>query len=983
LGAITAVGSANTSLAADQSTEGTSDKLEEVIVTGSRIAQPNLTNTSPVLQVTALDIQTQGVTRIEDLVTQLPQAFAAQNSTVSNGSTGTATVSLRGLGDTRTLVLVDGRRMPYGGVTNSAADLNQIPVSMVERVDVLTGGASAVYGSDALAGVVNFVMKKDFEGVQIDGQLGGYQHHNNYGGPGSPTLREVIAGRAATNPSQFKLPSSNVNDGASRQINLTLGVNAPDGKGNITAYVGVRTNEAVLQANRDYSACTLSANVAGKHFRCGGSATSYPGYFYALDNNGLFGPVGDPVALTVDSATGNTFRPFNAGTDLYNFGPLNYYQRPDTQITAGAFAHYELNTHAEVYSQLMFSDYRSVAQIAPGGDFFNTGTVNCANPLLSAQQAAAVGCSAADITNNTTVQMYLARRNVEGGGRRQDFHNATFRGLVGVHGDIAHNWKYDVSYQFARVTADQITENYFVTDRIQRALTVVDVNGVPTCQSVVDGTDPACIPYNVFKIGGVTPAALAYLQAQGIQTGIIDQKIFSASVTGDLGDIGGRFPTSASPIALSFGVEMRRDDLQNRVDALQEAGALSGAGGATIGITGATKADDLFTEVRVPIAEKLPGIHDLSLDAAYRYSDYGHSLTTNTYKFGLEWAPIEDIRLRGSYQRAVRAPNIVELFTAQGLNLFDMNGDPCGAANRDPLATDAKCIATGVPAANVGTGVLDSPAGQFNFLQGGNIALKPETSTTTSFGIVLQPRFVPRLSITADIFDIKIENTISTIGSNNILTACYDQNIASACALIHRDAAGTLWRAQTGFVTDTNINIGALRSKGIDLTLNYAGISMGKVGKLGISLDSTHMTSLWTDPGAGVAAYDCVGYYSGVCSTSLAALTPSWRHHLRFSWITPVKGLDVSLTFRYISSVNMYNGDPTRIDYKLDAQSYLDLASGWTINEHLSVRAGINNLLDKSPPLSGVVGTKGNGNTFPQVYDALGRYWFGGLTYKF
>ena len=222
--------------------------IQEVVVTGSRIASPNLETTSPVTQVTADDIAVQGVTRVEDLVNQLPQAFAAQNANVANGATGTATVNLRGLGAPRTLVLVDGRRMPYGGIssTSAAADLNQIPAAMVERVEVLTGGASAVYGSDAIGGVVNFIMKKDFEGVQFDAMVGMYQHNNDYGGPGATKLRDVIAGRGETNPAQFQLPDDNVSDGESREFNVTMGVSTEDGRGNITAYAGVRDNKKVL-----------------------------------------------------------------------------------------------------------------------------------------------------------------------------------------------------------------------------------------------------------------------------------------------------------------------------------------------------------------------------------------------------------------------------------------------------------------------------------------------------------------------------------------------------------------------------------------------------------------------------------------------------------------------------------------------------------------------------------------------------------------
>ena len=215
------------------------ENLGEIVVTGSRIRSANLESTTPVTQVTAADVVTQGVTRIEDLVNQLPQAFAAQNVTVANGSTGTATLNLRGLGSARTLVLVDGRRMPYGGVTNSAADINQIPTQMVERVDILTGGASAVYGSDAVAGVVNFIMKKDFEGVQVTSQYNFYWHENDYGGPGDVKLRDTIAQLSEANPDQFQLPDDTVTDGEGKELSLMVGVNSGDGRGNITAYATV------------------------------------------------------------------------------------------------------------------------------------------------------------------------------------------------------------------------------------------------------------------------------------------------------------------------------------------------------------------------------------------------------------------------------------------------------------------------------------------------------------------------------------------------------------------------------------------------------------------------------------------------------------------------------------------------------------------------------------------------------------------------
>jgi outer membrane receptor protein involved in Fe transport len=938
-------------------------EIEQIVVTGSRIKMANIEGTSPVTQVTSADIATQGVTRVEDLINQLPQAFAAQNATVANGATGTATVNLRGLGSARTLVLVDGRRLPYGGVTNSAADLNQIPAAMVERVEILTGGASAVYGSDAIGGVVNFIMKKDFEGVQFDAQYGFYQHNNSFEGDGAVKLRDVIAGRAATNPSAFRLPGNYVTDGAGTEFNVLMGVNTEDGRGNITAYAGVRDNDEVLQGDRDFSACSLSATRdIDKSHRCGGSATSYPGYFYTAGS-----------AFTIDQTTGNTFRPFNAGTDLYNFGPTNHYQRPDRRYTLGAMGHYELTEHADVYTQLMFTDYSSIAQIAPGGNFFNSNSVNCGNPFLSAQQLGVLGCTAADVAANNSATLYIARRNVEGGGRQQAFENSSFRSLLGVRGAITDTWDYDASVQYSKVKADQRTLNYFKVDRIQRSLNVVadPATGAPVCMSALDGTDPACVPYNVFQIGGITQESLNYLQVPGLQQGTIDQTIYQGIITGDLANIGVKSPWSSEGIQVAFGAEYRKDKLDNQTDELLSTAQLSGSGGATISIAGETAVTDLFTEIRIPIAEGLTGADSLSVDAAYRYSDYD-SLTTDTYKVGMDWAPIRDVKFRGSYQKAVRAANVVELFTAQGFNLFDLPGDPCGAdlAGSANAASDAACLATGVPAAQLRSPSLDSPAGQYNFLQGGNPDLVPEESETVTFGIILQPRFLPKLTMSVDYFNIEITDTISTFGSANTLDACYFQGDADSCARINRDQNGNFWRAD-GFVQDLNINIGSLETTGYDLNLNYSGVEIGSFGSLNFNLTGTYLDELITVPGPGIDPYDCAGLYSSSCGTP----NPQWRHHARMGWVTPW-AVDLSLTWRYYDSVEEFDGSEVQIDYELDAANYFDLAANWAVTEKFSVLVGVNNVLDSDPPVTSAVGTTGNGNTFPQTYDALGRWIF-------
>ncbi len=286
-----------------------------------------------------------------------------------------------------------------------------------------------------------------------------------------------------------------------------------------------------------------------------------------------------------------------------------------------------------------------------------------------------------------TISMYILRRNVEGGGRQQSFANNSFRSVAGVRGAINDGWGYDVSAQYSSVAANSSTLNYFVIERLQRALLVDDVGGVPTCRSVIDGSDLNCVPWNPFQPGGITPDQLNYLQASGLQIGRISQEIYNGVVNGDLGVYGIQTPWASDGVQVVFGAEYRRDALSNEVDALQEQAQLAGSGGATIGIEGSTKVNELFFEGRVPLAQDQAFAESLSFDAAYRYSDYGDGVQTDTYKLGLEWAPIADVRLRGSYQRAVRAANIVELFTAQGFNLFDATGDPCGAAARDPEAS--------------------------------------------------------------------------------------------------------------------------------------------------------------------------------------------------------------------------------------------------------------------------------------------------------
>jgi len=751
-------------------------------------------------------------------------------------------------------------------------------------------------------------------------------------------------------------------------------------------YAGYRNNNPILQRDRDYSACALGPPAAATPatFTCGGSGTSFPGRFtdFAGGFNSTLG-------------AGRTFVPFNSDLNNFNFGPLNYFQRPDERYTLGAYGRYEVNDKVEVFAQLMFSDYKSVAQIAPSGNFFSTPDINCGNPLLGAQQRTTIGCTSADIAADNRRTLYIGRRNVEGGGRQDTLNYGSYRGVVGVRGEFAPGWNYDVAAQYSRVALSRAALNDFSTVRLGRALDVVSVGGVPTCRSVVNGTDPACVPYDIFIAGGVTPAAINYLQIPLVQTGETTQQVVTGAITGDLGLYGWQTPWASSGVKIAFGAEYRRDALGSVTDVSFSTGDGAGQGGPNIGLSGNTDVSEVFGEFQIPLFDDQPWAYSASIDAAYRRSEY-ENLGTDTYKVGADYAPVEDIRFRASYSRAVRAPNVIELFAAQGFNLFDADFDPCDAVNRPASQgpVPASCIGTGrhqVTTAQSTGGGLDSPAGQYSFLGGGNPNLNPEESDTYTAGVVLTPSFIPGFNVSIDYFDITVDGLVSTIGALNTFDLCYVSGDAAACGRITRNVGGQLWIG-TGVVQDLNNNIGGLATSGIDINANYGfdldNVGIGNYGSIALSYVGTFLNELVTDTGLGgtQSVYDCAGFYANQCGTP----NPEYRHRARATWITPWSA-SLTATWRHygeseiavLGAGGSLNNGGTRIDRFFDAENYLDLAATWQVRETVTLRAGVNNVLDNDPPLSRSVGTTGNGNTYPQLYDSLGRYVFFGVTADF
>jgi outer membrane receptor protein involved in Fe transport len=943
---------------------------ERIEITGSRIKSLAAEGASPVAVLGSADIKIDGVRNVESLLNNLPQVFADQGGNVVNGSTGTAAVNLRGLGSSRTLVLMNGRRLPMGSANTTSPDLNQIPAGLIKRIEVLTGGASAVYGSDAVAGVVNFIMNDRFEGVQIDLNHSFYNHRQQ-----NPAgVADIVAARARTNPSQFVVPGDKSADGKETNLSVLLGGNFAGDKGNATLFINYKKTDALLQSERDFSACSLAAGPAG--FSCGGSGTNATGRIGV--------GVGFNTLWTNADAQG-TPRRFNNALDQYNFGPTNYFQRPSERYGFNAFANYQVAEKANLYTELSFHDDSTVAQIAPGGAFIDLYTTTFDNPLLSDAWKAALGLTAP----GQSVDFTMGRRNVEGGGRQSNFRNTSFRTLVGVKGEVG-KWSYDAYAISARVIYSQNEDNYFLAPRIRRAMDVVNVNGVATCQSVVDGSDPSCVPYNIWRLGGVTPAQLAYLQAPGLRRGSTSLEMQGATIATDLGEYGLKFPGAREGVGIVFGAEHRKEALELRTDAATQSGELSGSGGPTPGLNGGFSVDEFFTEVRIPILDGKPLAEQLSVNGSYRRSSYNTDISTNTYGIGVEWAPVKSAKLRASFQSAARAPNLIELFTAQGASLFDLNADPCSTPaatptnpNPTPPATLAECQRTGLPAALYGTD-LDSPAGQYNFLQGGNRNLKPEESDSVTFGIVLQPS--RDMSISIDYFDIKVENTIGTVSPETTLRQCLSTGNPAFCSLITRDRAGTLWLLPESQIVAINQNIGGTSTKGFDIGFSY-GMTLGGMGRLGISAQGTKLSSLVVEEIKGLGSYDCAGLYG---LNKCGAPSPEWRHKVRASWTTPWD-VDLAFTWRYLAKVEIQEssnqpllaGAFEPVNKTLAAQNYLDLAGSWRATKALTLGFGINNVLDKSPPIV-VVGTgQGNGNTFPGVYDALGRKIFLNGTYKF
>ena len=967
------------------------DDVEEVVVTGTRIADPNVTSSSQITSIDGEELLVRGITRVEDYLNDLPQISPGQSITNSNGASGTATANLRNLGCSRTLVLMNGRRMVSGTTGGgNCADLNTVPTLLLDKVEVLTGGASSVYGSDAVAGVVNFILDDEFVGMKSSFYHGFYQHKND-----NSSLRDLVASY------DYALAPKDVTTGDTEKVSVAFGGEIDGGKGHITAFMEHTDTKPILQGEYDISACALRSGFSG----CGGSSTIPPGRWADFGGYGAAGFVNvDPTITGVDfKVLGNEF--VSRAGQTYNYNPTNFFQRPDDRFNSGFFGKYEVSDNAEVYVDMTYMKSESNAQIAYSGTFGNITALPCYNAFLSEQQYNAAcgdwtgmgGDHAPDFTSGAAALAYLAnldlavgdgsilgykaplyslKRNVEGNPRQSIFAYKSFTQTIGVRGDINDNWSYDAYYQTSNVVYNNEYRNDLSVTAINRAVDVVSVNGVPTCVSALNGTDSTCVPYNLFQGGlpgdqgiqGVIDGGQelqSYIANSTYINGDGEQTTFTAYVTGDLGY---SIPGAPGSISMVAGFESRELSSDFRPDLPSRTGDRSGSGGATLPLGGSYDVDEFFVELGIPVTDTV------SMDAGFRSADYSTGNDTTAMKLGAFWTVNDKVSVRGSFQTSQRHANLAELYQGIGQGLVDLDYDPCGIdpdTGAAPIATQEQCLNTGLPANLYGTD-LKSPADQYNIQTGGNPNVAPEESESMTIGVVLNP--MDGLTLTVDYFDITVEDGIGTVSPKTALDKCIETGAAAFCNLINRNPVnGSLWLTG-GYISAQITNISEEQTSGIDVIFDYSvDTNWGPLVVSGVTtlLDSYDITEL-----PGEAAIGCSGNWGGSCGKNpMPEVMGSYTVGLTTEFDT-----DVILGVRYLGETDDLNAN----DIDFDAFTYLDATAIYSVNDNMSVQLGVSNLLDKEPGYTSDAGTApGNGNTFPGYFDAFGRHIHLSINYSY
>ncbi len=929
-------------------------ELEQIVVTGSRIARPDYESASPVVSVSQQLFQQSGSASVDTVINALPQFVPSITSTSNNPSNaGQSNIDLRGLGSNRVLVLMDGRRVvPANG--NGTVDLNLLPSSLIQNVEIISGGASAVYGSDAISGVVNFRLNTDFEGLEFDGTYG----------------------------------ITEQGDGNEWQGTVSAGTKFADGRGHIMGAVSYTERDEVTQADRKFSEVALGWD--GENFVPVGSGTieegrvtvaapaatitqlfqqqyGIPGVTqttYGFNADGTLFTLGTGDPGTVLNYRGPITNSFNDASYSYNYAPPNYLQLPLERTSVFVAGSFDVTDNHQAYAQGIYADYTVDTALAPTplSNVFTPPT----NPFIPNDLQTLL-----DARTNPAARFPLTRRMTEIGARTESNEYEVYQFILGMKGDIVSDWTYDVYGSLGKVELN--------TDQAGN----VSREAWETLTYAPDGGVALCGGFNPFGAGAITPECAAFISRDTSYAETTEQNIFEATATGSL------FELPAGKVMASVGYMYKEDKYEFAPDATLARelpdGRFDIAGfNAASPIEGETDSNELFTEILIPILADMPGADRLEATVGYRYADYSTVGGVDSYKGELMWRPIAPISLRGSYQRAVRAPSVSELFSPQVPNFPSYsNPDPCSvtSANRtgpNAAAVRELCLAQGIPASLIDSYNFNNS--QVEGLAGGNPDLIEETADTFTAGITFQsPSSNPWLSafqLSVDYYSIEIEDFVTSVPARTFIARCYDPaynptfDPANAfCSFFDR-------RAEDGNIVDAlevNANVGAIETAGIDVQVDWAA-DMGP-GRFSVNwimtfLDKWEIQEIPGDPFTPLEG--TVGYFGAGDNF------PDEKSTMNIGY--KMGGWNFSGQWRYISKVDDI-GEP---DFELDSRNYFDLTTSYAFDEGVldgaTIRVGVINVADEDPVL---YPSSQQANTDPTTYDVLGRRYFLNLNYKF
>lgn len=957
-------------------------RQQTVTVTGTRIQQPGIESSSQITSVNAEEFELTQAVEVERLFRDLPVALPGDNQNVNNGTSGATTVNLRGLGAERTLVLVDGKRMvPFD--IGGQVDVSAVPVIMLDRIDVVTGGASAVYGSDAMAGAVNFILNDDFNGVKVNSRYRFSEEGDGY-----------LWG-----------------DSEVYSISALIGSDFDDGRGNATLAIDFTDRKGVLLGDRGYSKFGVStANGPSE----GGVPESPPANCDApnavASSTGVGSTTSMPTALDLLSGT---IQFLNDGTvgprcSRFNFSPYNYLQTPQERFVGMTTAKYEINDHFEAYGRANFAAITVRQQVAPSGVFGNRFEIPLMNPFLSdtartriiddittfVDATEGVELSDAGVNDlnengvfdlDDSITVPVRRRTLELGTRSTNYDSNNFQIVTGLRGDLWGGFEYDIYYSHAQAERTDVNGGYTNVSAFANALNTISAD---QCETPSGTIVAGCVPIDLFStgFGSITSEMHAANSATGILKSEYEQNVVSAVAFGPLDAL--LSPMAETPVYVSIGAEYR-EEIGSIIpdECLKEppSSCLGGAGGNVLPISSEYDVTEIFGEAFIPLVEGADFAKDLEIELGFRVSDYSTFGNFDTWKAGLNWEIVDGLRFRGMLQRAVRAPNISELGSPITTGLSDADFDPCSNGNPNPISDTLvdRCVSTGVLEALVGV-VPDIVSGQINAFSGTDpLSLpEPETADTMTVGMSWQtPVFANMTSglLTLDYYDIDITDVIGEFTAQEVLNNCYTLGDATECAKINRigSSLGTTGAGVNLFTT----NLDYFRASGIDLGVQ-TDWDLEQYGELSVSLLATLQTKNESQSSSSTPVTDCLGVFGNDCQP-----TPELRFNQRTTW--KQGPYTASLLWRYFGEVDVQETqrDATFDGFETISQQHrFDVSGSYDVTEALKLTVNIRNVFDEDPPIVGnqAGSTARNfGNTFPSAYETLGRLWTIGASATF